>query len=105
MQVHRSPVQGLKRSIELTFPALDAAEHQTRVNSVCPTWIATDKVREFLESTPELHVTVKKQHPLGRIAEVEEVADHVVIFLSSPRASYISGVDWNIDGASVYSRA
>jgi NAD(P)-dependent dehydrogenase (short-subunit alcohol dehydrogenase family) len=37
--------------------------------------------------------------PLKRIATPEEVAD-VVVYLSSARASYVSGAIVNVDGAS-----
>jgi NAD(P)-dependent dehydrogenase (short-subunit alcohol dehydrogenase family) len=37
--------------------------------------------------------------PLRRIATAEEVAD-AVVYLSSARASYISGAILNVDGAS-----
>ena len=35
--------------------------------------------------------------PLGRIAQPDEVAD-VVMFLSSPRSSFVVGVGWLVDG-------
>ncbi|QOC93404.1 SDR family oxidoreductase [Micromonospora craniellae] len=38
--------------------------------------------------------------PLGRAAQVDEVAD-VVLFLASPRASYLSGALINVDGGQV----
>ena len=38
-----------------------------------------------------------KTVPLGRIAQPDEVAD-VVMFLSSPRSSYVVGVGWLVDG-------
>ena len=36
--------------------------------------------------------------PMGRIARAEEVAD-VIVFLASPRASYVSGAVLQVDGA------
>jgi NAD(P)-dependent dehydrogenase (short-subunit alcohol dehydrogenase family) len=39
-----------------------------------------------------------KRLPLGRIARPEEIAD-AVVFLASPRASYISGAILSMDGA------
>jgi NAD(P)-dependent dehydrogenase (short-subunit alcohol dehydrogenase family) len=35
--------------------------------------------------------------PLGRIGEPAEIA-HVVDFLASPKASFVTGASWNVDG-------
>jgi len=37
--------------------------------------------------------------PLSRLGRPEEVA-HVVVFLASDRASYVTGSVWGIDGGS-----
>jgi NAD(P)-dependent dehydrogenase (short-subunit alcohol dehydrogenase family) len=77
-----------------------------RVNAVNPTVTTTDRMSEGLavdakanQTTVEAalaHVTARM--PLGRIATPEEVAN-AVLFLCSPRASYISGAILSIDGA------
>jgi NAD(P)-dependent dehydrogenase (short-subunit alcohol dehydrogenase family) len=36
-------------------------------------------------------------HPIGRIAQPEEIAD-AVVWLASPKASYVTGVAMPIDG-------
>ena len=36
-------------------------------------------------------------HPLGRIAEPEEIAE-VVAFLAHERASFVTGAVWTVDG-------
>ena len=47
---------------------------------------------------PARYETAKKRNPMGRFCAPEEVANGVV-FLASPAASYISGVNLVIDGA------
>ena len=40
---------------------------------------------------------MQKAVPIGRIAQANEIAD-VVMFLSSPRSSYVTGSGWIVDG-------
>jgi NAD(P)-dependent dehydrogenase (short-subunit alcohol dehydrogenase family) len=40
------------------------------------------------------------KRPIGRLAEVEEVAA-AIVFLCSERASYVSGAAWSVDGGTV----
>jgi len=78
-----------------------------RVNAVNPTLTLTDRLAEGLAAdarlrnmTPEEVLKQSQQKmPLGRIAQPQEVAA-AVLFLASPRASYISGAILSMDGAS-----
>jgi meso-butanediol dehydrogenase / (S,S)-butanediol dehydrogenase / diacetyl reductase len=79
--------------------AVEYAEHQIRVNCVCPGWIETgfnDPVLGHL-SPGELDVFVAEQVPLGRQGTPEDIAPGVV-FLASDSASYITGQSLVIDG-------
>jgi NAD(P)-dependent dehydrogenase (short-subunit alcohol dehydrogenase family) len=50
------------------------------------------------ENNPELFRTMVGRNPMGRMGTPEEVAS-AVVFLASPRASFISGTNLIIDGA------
>ena len=43
---------------------------------------------------------VGSKRPIGRVAEVEEIAP-AIAFLCSPAASYVSGAAWSVDGGTV----
>ena len=77
-----------------------------RVNAVNPGLTLTDRMAEGLAADARLqgiHADEALQRaqarlPLGRIAKPEEIAA-AVVFLASPRASYISGAIVAMDGA------
>lgn len=79
-----------------------------RVNAVNPAMTQTERVAEGLAADARLNGTTpdaalrqaQAKMPLGRIATPEEIAA-AVVFLASPRASYISGAVLSMDGAAV----
>ncbi|KAI0199296.1 hypothetical protein F4808DRAFT_471604 [Astrocystis sublimbata] len=77
--------------------ALDLAQHQIRVNAICPGWTRTPMVQDAMDSNPNLSGMMDSVIPLRRIASPEEIAD-VVVFMTSPRSSYVTGVGWIVDG-------
>ncbi|MCJ1311388.1 hypothetical protein MMC25_005059 [Agyrium rufum] len=77
--------------------AIDNAKYGIRVNAVCPSWVDTPMVDRAISANPDLGIMISRAVPLGRIAQQQEVSD-IVIFLSGPGASYVTGVGWIVDG-------
>ncbi|KAI9789484.1 MAG: putative secondary metabolism biosynthetic enzyme [Peltula sp. TS41687] len=82
--------------------ALDCAQHAIRINCLCPSWADTPMVRRAVEGNPGLQQLMEKSIPMGRIAEPDEISD-IVVFLSSPRSSYVTGSGWIVDGGTTLS--
>ncbi len=68
-----------------------------RVNSVVPGPIADTEGMKRLAPTPELMERTRQSVPLQRLGEAEDLGN-ACLFLSSPMASYISGVVLPVDG-------
>ena len=76
--------------------ALELAKDNIRANIVAPGAIETDMNSELRDNKVEL-VKVLRQIPMGRVANVDEVAN-VVDFLASDKASYVTGATFFVDG-------
>ena len=75
--------------------AQEVAKRKITVNAVAPGFIASDMTTDLDENE------LKKMIPVNRFGKVEEVA-HLVSFLASDKASYITGEVLNINGG-IYS--
>lgn len=82
--------------------AQELGPHGIRVNAVSPGVIARDGIEE---AWPEGVARWRARAPLGRLGDVDDVAN-AVLFLASPAAAFVSGHDLVVDGgvlaASVY---
>ena len=76
--------------------AIDLAKNNIRVNTVCPTFVKTPMTEKFFKNKKFKSDTIKKI-PLGRIAEVGDVAT-AVAFLASDASSMITGTSILVDG-------
>lgn len=67
-----------------------------RINAVCPGLVGTSFVNDFagIHSFDQLLV---ERSLMKRLAHPDEIAD-VVLFLSSPMASFVTGAAWIVDG-------
>jgi NAD(P)-dependent dehydrogenase (short-subunit alcohol dehydrogenase family) len=79
--------------------AIQYARAGVRVNAVAPGAIDTPFVDRSLglERDPERLAEIGELHPLGRVATPAEIAE-TVVFLASPRASYVTGAILAVDG-------
>ena len=76
--------------------ALDLAKFNIRVNTVCPTFVVTPMTKKFLKNKKFKKDTLENI-PLGRFAEMPEIAS-AVVFLASDAASMITGTSLLVDG-------
>jgi NAD(P)-dependent dehydrogenase (short-subunit alcohol dehydrogenase family) len=85
---------GLTRSL-----ALDYGPRNVRVNAVCPGYVRTRLVQEWLDlqDDPAIEARIVELQPLGRIGEPAEVAS-LVAYLVSDEAGYLTGGTFSIDG-------
>ncbi|MBW4697540.1 MAG: SDR family oxidoreductase [Aphanocapsa lilacina HA4352-LM1] len=70
---------------------------RVRVNAICPAAVATPMLKAGFEGRAQQWQDLARMHPLGRIAEPEEVA-RAALFLVSPQAAFVSGTALDLDG-------
>jgi NAD(P)-dependent dehydrogenase (short-subunit alcohol dehydrogenase family) len=98
----KSGLVGLTRSL-----ALDWGRYGIRVNVVAPGFVRTRLVQESIERSDDragAEAAMAGAVALGRIGAPEEVA-HVVRFLASEEASYVTGASLLVDGGLTARRA
>jgi len=80
--------------------ALDLAPYGVRVNAIAPGFIATEGVLKLFgmgEESNKEALPVTSSIPLGRLGEPEDIA-HLVVYLISDEAGYITGQTMVVDG-------
>ncbi|PST83280.1 short-chain dehydrogenase [Pedobacter yulinensis] len=124
--IHIASIQGRLPLYDATLPyaaakaglinyskglAKEVTAKGVRVLTVSPGWINTENVKHFLEriarssncsieDAQKSVIAALGGIPAGRPAEPEEVAE-LVGFLASPRANYLSGSEFVIDGGTI----
>jgi NAD(P)-dependent dehydrogenase (short-subunit alcohol dehydrogenase family) len=109
------PEYSVAKAAELSLSRLFADRHApdgVLVNAVCPgptkseLWMdpggLLDQSKDaggHSDRERALEAAGEKR-PIGRLAEVSEIAD-AIVFLCSERASYVAGAAWSVDGGTV----
>lgn len=83
--------------------ATEVGPHGVRVNVVAPGFIRTSRIEEVAaehDTDPDSltdQIAASLQIPLGRAGSADEAAA-LIVFLASPRASYLTGAQFTVDG-------
>lgn len=85
-------VVGMTKSV-----ALELATRNVRVNALCAGVTATTSMREAERVVPEIVRALVAEHPIGRMATEDEIAQSI-LWLSSPASSYVTGAAIAVDG-------
>ena len=85
----RAGVENLTKTL-----AVEWSQFGIRVNAVAPGVIVSSGTRQY---PPQLLHTARQANPLKRLGHPQEVA-HLVVYLASPQADFITGQTFTIDG-------
>lgn len=77
--------------------ALEYIGQGIRINAICPGTARSRMVDEWMQASAEAEAQVAALHPIGRIADPDEIAE-AVLWLASPAASFVVGVAMPVDG-------
>jgi 2-keto-3-deoxy-L-fuconate dehydrogenase len=82
--------------------AKDYLQHNIRCNCISPARVHTPFVDDYLRKNypgreKEMYEKLAKSQPVGRMGKPEEVAS-LALFLCSDEASFLTGVDYPLDG-------
>jgi 3-oxoacyl-[acyl-carrier protein] reductase len=109
------PEYSVAKSAELSLSRLFAdryARDGVLVNAICPGPVEAELWMEpggLLDQSQQMSGASSREEalreagskrPIGRLAQVGEIAS-AIVFLCSERASYVSGAAWSVDGGTV----
>ena len=109
------PEYSVAKAAELSLSRLFADRYAAQgllVNAVCPgpvkseLWMDDGGLLDQAQaagghdSRQEALAEAGSKRPIGRLAEVDEIAA-AIVFLASERASYVAGAAWSVDGGTV----
>lgn len=77
--------------------ALEYIGDNIRINAICPGTARSRMVEDWMQGSAEAEAEVAGLHPIGRIADADEIAESV-LWLASPASSFVVGTALAIDG-------
>jgi len=80
--------------------AAAVAQHNIRVNAVCPGVVEAGLTKQLLKDSPQYIEQLLPQTPMRRMCQPEEIAS-VVVFLASEESSFMTGQSLSVDGGTV----
>ena len=80
--------------------ALEYAKSGIRINAIAPGGVETEMANRVNENNPQFLDYLTSMHPIGRIADPEEIAN-AVVWLLSEKASFVLGHTLLVDGGAV----
>ena len=80
--------------------ALEYAKSGIRINAIAPGGVITEMTNRVNEDNPQFLETLTSMHPIGRLANPEEIAN-AVVWLLSGKASFVIGHTLLVDGGVV----
>ncbi len=91
-QVSKAAVISMSRAL-----ALQLAPDGIRSNTVCPGAILTPMIQHLYIEEPARKTRMEQRTPLGRLGTPEDIASSIM-YLLSPQASFVTGIDLVVDG-------
>ncbi len=87
----KAALSGLTRALALEL------DGEVTVNTILPAATKTAMLLAGFKDTPEKYAMLEAYHPVGRVAEPDEIA-RLALFLCSENARFITGAEIPIDG-------
>jgi NAD(P)-dependent dehydrogenase (short-subunit alcohol dehydrogenase family) len=77
--------------------ALEYAKHNIRINAICPSFTMTNMVEDLFERIGEGKEILRKNIPMKRFGEANEIAE-AMVWLCSEKNTFMTGTAVPIDG-------
>ena len=91
----KGAVQALTRAV-----AIDLGKDRIRCNVICPGWIETEMVEDYIAHLPDpasARARIESLHPIGRTGKPADIAS-LAVWLASDESAFFTGQQFVADG-------